>query len=152
MNIKSDVAGNGSPDPVKIALDTNVFIYLLEDIEPSASKVEKLLNSFMKGENEGVISTINLAEILSGFYLTENQQGATKTKDLLKDLTISNFEIIPVTVEIADLGAKLRAKRGGKLPDALVAATAINMKAEFIYSQDKDMKRYEKDIKISEIT
>ena len=65
---------------------------------------------------------------------TSIERGAAKTKDILKGLTINNFEMVPVTAEIADVGAKLRAKRGGKLRDALIAARAINMKAEFIYS------------------
>jgi len=133
---------------LKIALDTNILIYFLEGTEPYASKVENLLNSFMKRENEGVISTINIAEILTGFYLAEDEKKATKTKTLLKDLTLNGFEIFPVTFKIADLAASLRAKRGGKLPDALIVATAIDQAANLIYSQDKNLQRFNEDIKI----
>ena len=136
---------------MKIALDTNPLIYLIEDIEPYASKVIRLLTSFMKGENQGIISTISLAEILTGFYLKEDEDGAAKTKTLLEDLTIDSFEIIPVTAEIADLAARLRAKRGGRLPDAIVVATAISQKAELIYSQDEELWRFREDIEISKI-
>jgi predicted nucleic acid-binding protein len=58
---------------------------------------------------------------------------------------------VPVTFEIADLAANLRAKRGGRLPDALVVATALNQTADCIYSQDKDLQRFSKEIKISEL-
>jgi len=133
---------------LKIALDTNILIYFLEGTEPYASKVENLLNSFMKRENEGMISTINIAEVLTGFYDAENEKRATKTKRLLKDLTLNGFEIVPVTLEIADLAASLRAKRGGKLPDALIVATAIDQAANFIYSQDEDLQRFNEDIKV----
>lgn len=133
---------------MKIALDTNILIYFLEGTEPYASKVENLLNSFMKRENEGMISTINIAEVLTGFYDAENEKRATKTKRLLKDLTLNGFEIVPVTLEIADLAASLRAKRGGKLPDALIVATAIDQAANFIYSQDEDLQRFNEDIKV----
>lgn len=46
---------------MKIALDTNVLIYFFEGIEPQAGKVEKILDTFMKGQNEGIISTITIA-------------------------------------------------------------------------------------------
>jgi len=136
---------------LKIALDTNILIYFLEGIEPYAGKVENLLNSFMKRENQGIISTINIAEVLTGLYAAKNEKRATKTKNLLQDLTYNNFKIVPVTFKIADLAANLRAKRGGKLPDALIAATAITQAANLIYSQDEDLKRFDEDIEVSKL-
>ena len=103
---------------MKIALDTNILIYFLEGIEPYATKVEDLLNSFMKEENQGIISTINIAEVLTGFHTAKDEKKASKTKSLIQDLTHNSFEIVPLTFKIADLAASLRAKRGGKLPDA----------------------------------
>jgi predicted nucleic acid-binding protein len=136
---------------MKIALDTNVLIYFFEGIEPQAGKVEKILNTFMKGQNKGIVSTITIAEVLNGFYLTGDALKAAKAKRLLSDWALNGFKIIPVTFEIADLAANLRAKRGGRLPDALIAATAINQSASLAYSQDKDLQRYGKDIKICEL-
>ena len=141
----------GELKPLKIALDTNILIYFLEGTEPYASKVEGLLNSFMKRENQGIISTINLAEVLTGFYLAQDEKRANETKSLFKDLTHDGFKIVPVTFEIADLAANLRAKRGGKLPDALIAATAINQAADYIYSQDEHLLKFSKDIKVSKL-
>ena len=74
-----------------------------------------------------------------------------ETKNLLQDLTQGSFKIVPVTFEIADLAANLRAERGGRLPDAIIAATAINQKADILYSQDKDLQRYSKYINISKL-
>ena len=136
---------------MKITLDTNVLIYFFEGIEPQASKVEKILNTFMKGQNEGIVSTITIAEVLTGFYLTCDAVKAAKAKRLLTDWALEGFKIVPVTFEIADLAANLRAKRGGKLPDALIVATAINQSANLIYSQDKDLQRYGNDVKICEL-
>ena len=136
---------------MKIALDTNVIIYFLEGIEPQANKVEKLLESFMKAENEGIISTISVAEVLTGFYVARDTKRAGKVRKLLNDLTLNSFKIVPVTFEIADLAASLRAKRGGKLPDALIAGTALDQGAKLIYSQDKDFQRFNEDIQICEL-
>ncbi len=88
---------------MKTALDTNILIYYLEEIEPQASKVEKILHGFMNSENEGLISTITVAEILTGFYLAGDINRAAKVKKLLNDLTLNSFKIVPVTFEIADL-------------------------------------------------
>jgi predicted nucleic acid-binding protein len=136
---------------MKIVLDTNVLIYFLEGMEPEAGRTEKILQSFMKTKNEGIISTITVAEILTGFYMTEDMTKTAKAKKLLNDLTLNNFKIVPVTFEIADLAASLRAKRGGKLPDALIIATALNQVANVVYSQDKDLQRFNKDTKICEL-
>ena len=89
---------------------------------------------------------------MTGFYKAGDSIGATKVKKQLIDLTLNCFKIIPVTFEIADLAANLRAKRGGKLPDALIIATALNEKCDAAYSQDKDFKRFNNDIKIHELT
>jgi predicted nucleic acid-binding protein len=136
---------------MKIALDTNILIYFFEAIEPQASKAEKVLQSIMKGKDEGVLSTVTVAEVLTGFYLSGDNSKAFKAKNLLNDLTLNGFKIISITFEIADLAASLRAKRGGKLPDAIVVATAINQGAGVVYSQDRDFQRFNKDIKISEL-
>ena len=136
---------------MKICLDTNILIYFLEGIEPQASKTEKILVRFMKTEDEGVISTVTVAEILTGVYKSDDMNKGTKIKKLLSDLTLNSFKIVPVTFEIADLAANLRAKRGRRLPDALIVATALNQTADCIYSQDKDLQHFNKEIKISEL-
>jgi predicted nucleic acid-binding protein len=136
---------------MKITLDTNILIYFLEGIEPQATKVEKLLESFMKTENNGIISTVSVAEVLTGFYIVGDIKKTVKMKKRLNDLTLNSFKIVPVTFEIADIAANLRAKRGGKLPDALIVATALNQASDIVYSQDKDFQRFSKDIKICEL-
>lgn len=136
---------------MKIALDTNILIYFFEGIEPEASKTEKILQAITKGKDECILSTITVAEVLTGFYLAKDSSKAIKAKNLLSDLTLNGFKIIPVTFEIADIAANLRAKKGGKLPDALIVATAIYHGAAVVYSQDRDLQRFAHDIKISEL-
>jgi len=132
-------------------VDTNVLIYFLEGIEPYASKVENLLDSFMKRENDGVISPISIAEILVGYYAANDEETANKVKSLLQDLTKNGFEITSVTFQIADIAAEQKAKRGGRLPDAIITATAVDRGANLIYSQDEDLQRFSQDIKVSRL-
>ena len=67
----------------------------------------KILDTFMKGQNEGIVSTISIAEVLTGFYLTGDPVKATKAKRLLTDWALDGFKLVPVTFEIADLAANL---------------------------------------------
>jgi predicted nucleic acid-binding protein len=137
---------------MKVALDSNILIYFFEGIEPQASHAEKILSSIMKGKDEGIVSTITISEVLTGFYLAKDIAKAEKAKSLLNDLAITGFKIIPVTFEITDLAAQLRAKGGGKLPDALIVATAISLGADVLYSQDKDLQRYNREINVSQLS
>ena len=89
---------------------------------------------------------VTVAEILTG-----NAGKVDKVKKLLNDLTLNKFKIVPVTFEIADLAANLRAEKGGRFPDALIVATALNQKADRLISQDKDLQRFSKGIKICEL-
>ncbi len=137
---------------MKIALDTNILIYFLEAIEPQASEAEKIFHAIMKGKYEGILSTVTIAEVLTGFYLAGNDLKTQKAKNILNDLTLTGFNIVPLTFEIADLAANLRAKRGGRLPDALIVATAVNQGAGVVYSEDKDLQRFNVDVKVSALT
>jgi predicted nucleic acid-binding protein len=83
--------------------------------------------------------------------LTSDVAKATKAKSLLNDWTLNGCKIVSITFEIADLAANLRANRGGRLPDTLIVATALNQAADVVYSQNKDLKRYIKEIKICEL-
>lgn len=65
---------------MKICLDTNIIIYYVENIEPQTGKVEKILHSFMRGEDEGVISAITVAEVLTGIYKSEDASNPDKAK------------------------------------------------------------------------
>ncbi len=105
----------------------------------------------MRGEEEGIVSTVTIGEILTGVYKSEDTNKPSIVKKLLNDLTLNSFKIVPVTFEIADLAANLRAKKGGTLPDALIVATALNQKADRIYSQDKGLQRFNKEIEIREL-
>jgi predicted nucleic acid-binding protein len=125
------------------------LISYLEDVEPAASAVGKLLDSFMRRENRGLISTVTVAEILVGFFRAGDSSRAAMVLERIRGLASDGFDIQEVTVEIAETAARLRAEKGGRLPDALIAATVVTREAEVLYSQDLDMQRYGNNLKIS---
>jgi len=51
-------------------------------------------------------------------------------------MTEENIIVVPLTIDIAISSAKVRVKTGLKLPDSMIVATAIEMQAEHIVSND----------------
>lgn len=104
----------------KYLVDTNIVIYTLKGINEAVDTMER----FEDDENEIYYSTIVEAELFSFHQLTKDQR--IKIRGIL-DLG----EIIDVDSEVALKAAELRAlsnmeyHRKLKLPDAIVAATAM---------------------------
>ena len=121
---------------MEIVIDANVFLNVKNKEEPFYSYSEQILNSVDEGRNKALLSTVVVAEICCGYYLT----GETKDKDdfILHVSSSQNFSIIDLNTLIADQAAYVRSKTGMKLPDAIIAATAMIEKADRIITNDKD--------------
>jgi predicted nucleic acid-binding protein len=73
-----------------------------------------------------------ITEILVGF----NQNGDNEGKQKFLDKIRLKYEIVPVSLELAELSAEIRANSKIKLPDALIYATTIKSNAEVLISND----------------
>jgi len=91
-------------------LDTNILIYL--------SKDELKLSSVAKQNDNLSISVITFMEAL-GYNFESAQE-----EDLMKGLC-KNLSVLHLTSEIVDIVIELRKTCKIKLPDAIIAATAI---------------------------
>lgn len=105
---------------VKIVLDTNTVLYLLagrlaQDLPPA----------------EYCISVITEMELLS--YPALRPEDESEIRDFLSDVTI-----IDLNREIKTAAIALRRQYRLKLPDALIAATALHLQAE-LYTNDLKM-------------
>ncbi|USR92617.1 type II toxin-antitoxin system VapC family toxin [Phormidium yuhuli AB48] len=115
---------------MKYLYDTNIFIdYLAEEtaILPFFSE------SFLR-QNEVIISCIVRIELLS-FPELSNEEEAVIT-DLLMQ-----FEQVPLLPQIEDRTIQLRRHHRLKLPDALIAATALHGSACVMTRNVDDFKR-----------
>ncbi|QLE55556.1 type II toxin-antitoxin system VapC family toxin [Nostoc sp. TCL26-01] len=99
---------------MKYLYDTNIFIYYLAD-EPivSAWFTEKFLNL-----HEILFSPIIRIELLSFAGLLKEEEQA------IEDL-LSQFNSVPLLQEIENQTIKLKRNYKIKLPDAIIAATAL---------------------------
>ncbi|MEX0722322.1 MAG: type II toxin-antitoxin system VapC family toxin [Gracilimonas sp.] len=102
-----------------------------------------ILIDFLKGKPEAVDFIAQFEPILTSVVAVSELYAGIISKKELRDLNAfieSSVEQIPITVEIAKEAGLLRMKLGKshgiRLPDAFIAATAINQKVP-VASLDK---------------
>lgn len=108
-------------------IDTNILIYYLADAIPKEeiNRVEEILKTSFN------ISIITKIEFLG--WRGHTEEGFKKAKEF-----ISFARIIPLEDEIANLTIDLRRKYKIKLPDAVIAATALYYDLILVTRNEKD--------------
>ncbi len=135
----------------KIGLDSNLLIYFIE-AHPAYHRItERLFQSIEEGKVIGICSTLSLLEVLVQPYRSNNDELANQFYGLLT--TYPNLLWMELTTEIADFGARFRAKYSIKTPDAILLATAAFAGATGFIGNDTQLKRVaELDILILSMT
>jgi predicted nucleic acid-binding protein len=124
---------------LKICLDTNIFIAVINK-ESDSIYCEMIFNAIEKNRIESALSTIVIAEILVGFNQNADNEGKQKFLDKVR----LKYQVFPVTLEIAEQGAEIRASTNLRLPDALIFATMIQTHADVLISNDHPLAKKEK--------
>lgn len=114
-------------------VDTAPFIYVLESHPQFADLFAGLFAAAAAGELTIALSTITLAEVLTGPFKAGHTALAKRYEKAL-----SQYRVIPVSTPIAALAAQLRAQYRLKLPDALQLATALDIGAAAFVTHDRD--------------
>ncbi len=123
----------------KIGLDTNVFIFQVEENPRYLELVNPIFVWLEESEARAVTSTITMLELLVQPYRLSDVDRVNKFYALLS--TYPNLEWIAPTLEIADLAARLRAEHNLRTPDALQVATAVACQATGFVSNDPVFQR-----------
>ena len=126
----------GLHDGDLVVVDSAPLIYLLDDHPGFAPAFEGLFELQAQGRVQIAISTIAMAEVLTGPFRHGQDVLAKRYEKAL-----AGFEVVPVTQEIAVTAARLRATTGLRLPDALQAATALEIGAVALVTHDRDFSR-----------
>lgn len=113
----------------RIALDANVLIYLLEDVEPRASRVASLVDAADDGRVHASISALAYAEVLVRPAQANDGARFERTAAEIRD---SGIEVVPVTAAIAEDAAWLRGHGAAQLIDAVHLAAARSAATAFI--------------------
>jgi predicted nucleic acid-binding protein len=123
----------------KVGIDSNILIYFIEAHPVYQALTLHIFKSIEDGKNIGVCSALSLLEVLVQPYRKNREDLVNQFYALLT--TYPNLNWIELTVEIADLGARLRAKYQIKTPDAILLATALHSKATGFIGNDIQLKR-----------
>lgn len=119
-----------------MVVDSAPLIYLLDDHAKFAPRFLGLFELHAAGQVRVAVSTISIAEVLTGPF--KHRQDALAKR---YEKALSGFEVVPVTQDIAVTAARLRASTGLRLPDALQAATALEIGAVALVTHDRDFSR-----------
>ncbi|OAA20470.1 PIN domain-containing protein [Kosmotoga sp. DU53] len=119
----------------RIGIDTSLFIYFIEENEKYLEFLTSLFKKIDIGSIKAFSSVLTLAEVLVRPFVKGEQYLINEYISILTGC--ENLSLIPGEKEIAVLAAKIRAKNGLKLPDALHFATAKVYKCELFITNDK---------------
>lgn len=125
-----------------VAIDTNVFLYVLLDQAPFADPAILFLDKVQRGEHKAIFSTLVYSELLGNKRSLSATHRAHRFLDELK-----NTRPVPLSPDIAKQAAALRLKHPSlRLADSVHLATATKLASLFV-TQDKKLAKaasYEK--------
>lgn len=123
----------------RIALDTNVVIFEVEENPKYVDLVHPIFLWLLKPASRAVTSTITMLEVLVHPYRQGNEDRVNDFYSLL--YTYPNLEWIAPTLNIVDTAARLRADHKLNTPHAIHAATALASGAHGFISKDAAFQR-----------
>ncbi len=117
-----------------VGLDTAPIIYFIEQNEASLELVRAFFEAMSQGEFQVVTSTLTLTELLVHPLRLGNIDLADQYRDIV--LGQENLVTVPISIEIAEVAARLRAAHNLRTPDAIQLASAIQRGATFFLTND----------------
>lgn len=122
----------------RVYFDTNFFIYLVEGVEPYQWRVATLSDMVARKEITGVTGEITLAETLVSPLRNRDIDRVLAFKRLLCESQM--FELAPITIQMWEAAAGIRAKNSIDLADAMHLAVAQEMQCSFFLTNDNRIK------------
>jgi predicted nucleic acid-binding protein len=110
-------------------LDTNILIYLLERHEPYSNLVADTLEEYTKTGGTLVTSTITITEFLAG----------TASSNLTILRKVPKLQLISLDETLAEEAALLQSKTKLQIGDAIHLATALQLHAQYLFTNDKQL-------------
>lgn len=121
----------------RVALDSNVLIYLLDDHPRLAMPASALVDAIADGVLDGVMASVGVTEILAGAASADDGPLFELAVATIRDI---GLEIVPLDVEAAAEAAWIRGRTGASLPDALHLACATAAGATAFVTNDRRLR------------
>lgn len=119
-----------------LLLDTAPIVYYLEAHPHFASRFKPLFERHAAGTLRFAVTTITLAEVLTGPLQAGDESLARRYRAVLE-----SWQCVELDIGIAESAARLRASLRLKLPDAVQAASALAINAAALVTHDRDFSR-----------
>jgi predicted nucleic acid-binding protein len=116
-----------------VLVDSAPIIYILESHPKLADRFAPLFVRQEHGEITLAVSTVTLAEVLTGPFASGEEALARRYRAVLE-----SWQVIPLASEIAESAARLRAQYRLRVPDAIQLASALAINADALVTHDRD--------------
>lgn len=126
----------GLPDGARVLVDSAPWIYLLQDHPEFAPRFAGVFEAGEAGRIELALSTVTLAEVLTGPLQAGEVALARRYEQALR-----RYLLVSLSPSIAVSAAQLRAQYRLKLPDAVQLACALDIGAMALITHDRDFSR-----------
>jgi predicted nucleic acid-binding protein len=128
-----------------IAIDTQPFIYHLQENQTYLPLTRAIFEAVEKGETKASTSAITLMEILVKPKSDGNTRAVEEYKFALR--TFPNLKLRPVDEAVAERAAEIRAQYNLRPPDAIQISSAMLEDAQAFFTNDGKLKSV-KEIKV----
>lgn len=127
---------DGLQDGSLLLIDSPPIIYTLESHPKFAQRFAPMFEAQAKGQFEFAVTTVAIAEVLTGPLRTGDEALARRYRSVLE-----SWQVVVLGAGVAEVTARLRATSGLKLADAVQAASAITIDAQALVTHDRDFSR-----------
>ena len=121
------------PAGAVLLVDSAPIIYTLEANTRFAARFAPMFQRHADGELVLALTTITLAEVLTGPLKAGEEALARRYRAVL-----DTWQVVDLSSDIAESAARLRGKYGLKLPDAIQLASALAINADALVTHDRD--------------
>ena len=123
----------GLPENALLFVDSAPIIYVLEEHTEFAPIFRPVFEAHENGLVRLAVTTVTLAEVLTGPLRTGDEVLAERYRSTLK-----SWYVVDLDSEIAESAARLRASLKLKLADSVQAASALAIGADALVTHDRD--------------
>ena len=124
------------PEDALILIDSAPIIYFLEGHPRRGPRFEPLFEAHSAGRLHFAVTTITIAEVLTGPLQAADDVLARRYRAILE-----SWHPVTLDIDIAESAARLRASLRLKLADAVQAASALAINAAALVTHDRDFSR-----------
>ena len=124
------------PEGALLLIDSAPIIYCLEGHPVFEPRFSPLFEAHAAGRIRFAVTTVAIAEVLTGPLLTGDDALAQRYRAILE-----SWQVVELDVDIAEGAVRLRATYRLKLADSVQAASALAVNAAALVTHDRDFSR-----------